>query len=87
MLVASVRPAERFSDLSPAEVSDLFLSAQRVSGGVAKHFGGAAAVTVAMQDGADAGQTVKVRQSNRERRGSQRTQCATRARDVACKLA
>lgn len=59
MLVASLRPAERLADLSPAEVSDLFTLVQRVSNIVQSAFH-ATSLTVAIQDGSDAGQTVKV---------------------------
>ena len=60
MLVASLRPAEHITDLTQAEVSDLFSMVQRVSAVTQRQFS-ASAVTVAVQDGADAGQTVKVR--------------------------
>ena len=59
MLVASLRPAEHLTDLTQAEVSDLFSMVQRVSAVTQRQFS-ASAVTVAVQDGADAGQTVKV---------------------------
>ncbi|XP_076448546.1 nitrilase and fragile histidine triad fusion protein NitFhit-like [Babylonia areolata] len=58
MLVASTRPAKRLSDLTQAEVSDLFTLVQRVSD-VAQSKFHASSVTVAVQDGPDAGQTVK----------------------------
>ena len=59
MLVAPLRPAEHITDLTQAEVSDLFSMVQRVSAVTQRQFS-ASAVTVAVQDGADAGQTVKV---------------------------
>lgn len=58
MLVAPHRSAARMSDLTPAEVSDLFVLVQRVSNVVQKQFS-SSSVTVAVQDGPDAGQTVK----------------------------
>lgn len=59
MLVAPLRRAERFADLNAAEVADMFLCAQKVAKVVEKHFS-ASATTIAIQDGADAGQTIKV---------------------------
>lgn len=58
MLVASLRPAERFSDLTQAEVSDLFTLVQKVSNITQEQFG-ATSLTVTIQDGSQAGQTVK----------------------------
>ncbi|XP_041350404.1 nitrilase and fragile histidine triad fusion protein NitFhit-like isoform X2 [Gigantopelta aegis] len=58
VLVASVRHAERFSDLTTAEVSDLFCVVQKVSAAVERQ-NGATSVTIAVQDGAEAGQTVQ----------------------------
>ncbi|KAK1799915.1 hypothetical protein P4O66_006433 [Electrophorus voltai] len=52
------RPVERFRDLRPDEVTDLFTTTQRVAGVVEKHFG-ASSLTIAIQDGPEAGQTVK----------------------------
>jgi len=57
VLVSPVRCAKHLANLTPAEVSDLFLAVQRVSSVVQKHFG-ASSVTIAVQDGPDAGQTV-----------------------------
>ncbi|CAC5404188.1 NIT1 [Mytilus coruscus] len=54
---ASLRPAERLCDLSPTEISDLFNTVQTVSNVIKKHFNGTS-LTVAVQDGKDAGQTV-----------------------------
>ena len=59
VLISTIRQVERFADLTAAEVSDLFLTAQQVSKAIEKHYGGNA-LTIAMQDGEDAGQTVKV---------------------------
>ncbi|CAG5123937.1 unnamed protein product [Candidula unifasciata] len=58
VLVVPLRATAQFSDLSPAEVTDLFLTAQRVGDAVKKHFG-ATSSTLAIQDGPEAGQTVK----------------------------
>uniref|UniRef100_UPI00358F2A60 bis(5'-adenosyl)-triphosphatase isoform X1 n=1 Tax=Myxine glutinosa TaxID=7769 RepID=UPI00358F2A60 len=58
VLVCSLRPAKRFRDLRPEEVGDLFCLAQRVAVVVETH-NGASALTLALQDGADAGQTVE----------------------------
>jgi len=49
--------AHRLSDLQPAEVADLMLLAQCVAASLERHYG-AAAVTLAIQDGEAAGQTV-----------------------------
>lgn len=51
------RIVPRFNDLSTAEVQDLFLTVQRVSCMVERVFG-ASAINIAIQDGADAGQSV-----------------------------
>ena len=59
VLVAPLRPAERLCDLSPTEISDVFNTVQTVSNVIKKHFNGTS-LTVAVQDGKDAGQTVKV---------------------------
>ncbi|XP_048741838.2 nitrilase and fragile histidine triad fusion protein NitFhit-like [Ostrea edulis] len=58
VLVSSLRPAKRFSDLTPAELADLSLCVQKVCGAVEKHFCGTS-VTIAIQDGPDSGQTVE----------------------------
>ncbi|XP_078466873.1 bis(5'-adenosyl)-triphosphatase isoform X1 [Lampetra planeri] len=58
VLVCPLRPAERLCDLRPDEVSDLFVTAQRVAGAIGKHYG-APSLTLAVQDGPEAGQTVK----------------------------
>ena len=60
VLVSTIRPVQRFTDLTAAEISDLFLTVQQVSRAIEKHFGGKS-LTIAIQDGEDAGQTVKVR--------------------------
>ncbi|KAJ1899032.1 hypothetical protein LPJ66_002372 [Kickxella alabastrina] len=57
VLLATRLPHPRFSDLSPDEVADLFLQAQRVSRAITRHFG-AQSLTLCIQDGKEAGQTV-----------------------------
>ncbi|XP_069825041.1 bis(5'-adenosyl)-triphosphatase [Dendropsophus ebraccatus] len=57
VLVCPLRPVKRFKDLMPEEVSDLFSTVQRVSSVVEKHFGGTS-LTISIQDGPEAGQTV-----------------------------
>ncbi|XP_068763006.1 bis(5'-adenosyl)-triphosphatase isoform X1 [Struthio camelus] len=59
VLVCPVRPVERFRDLRPEEVADLFHTAQRVGNVVEKHFCGTS-LTISVQDGPEAGQTVKL---------------------------
>ncbi|OXB78715.1 UNVERIFIED_CONTAM: hypothetical protein H355_002680 [Colinus virginianus] len=58
VLVCPLRPVERFRDLCPEEVADLFRTAQRVGSAVEKHFC-ATSLTITIQDGPEAGQTVK----------------------------
>ncbi|XP_010085629.1 PREDICTED: bis(5'-adenosyl)-triphosphatase [Pterocles gutturalis] len=58
VLVCPLRPVERFRDLCPEEVADLFRTVQRVGNMVEKHFCGTS-LTVSIQDGPEAGQTVK----------------------------
>eukprot|EP00112_Aurelia_sp_Birch-Aquarium-sp1_P017687 Seg4127.5 transcript_id=Seg4127.5/GoldUCD/mRNA.D3Y31 product="Bis 5'-adenosyl-triphosphatase" protein_id=Seg4127.5/GoldUCD/D3Y31 len=57
VLVSSIREAARFSDLSQEEVADLFISTQMVSNVVKKEFS-ASSLSIAIQDGPEAGQTV-----------------------------
>lgn len=57
VLVSSKRVVPRFTDLTPEEVSDLWVLAQRVGVAVESHFG-ATSLTLAIQDGPAAGQTV-----------------------------
>jgi bis(5'-adenosyl)-triphosphatase len=59
-LVASLRKVHRFNDLEPAEVADMFQTVKVVSRVVEKHFKGTS-LTLSIQDGTEAGQTVKVR--------------------------
>ncbi|XP_010017800.1 PREDICTED: bis(5'-adenosyl)-triphosphatase, partial [Nestor notabilis] len=58
VLVCPLRPVERFRDLCPEEVADLFCTAQRVGNVVEKHFC-STSLTISVQDGPEAGQTVK----------------------------
>ncbi|CAL8403579.1 unnamed protein product, partial [Arctogadus glacialis] len=58
VLVCPLRPVERFRDLLPEEVADLFSTTQRVASLVERHFN-ASSLTIAIQDGPEAGQTVK----------------------------
>lgn len=58
VLVASLRPVERFCDLTPSEIADIFTVVQTVSAAVQKHFL-STSQTVAIQDGKEAGQTIK----------------------------
>ncbi|XP_029630861.1 bis(5'-adenosyl)-triphosphatase [Salmo trutta] len=58
VLVCPLRPVERFRDLHPDEVADLFTTTQRVADLVEKRFQ-ASSLTIAIQDGPEAGQTVK----------------------------
>ncbi|KAE9978069.1 hypothetical protein EG328_001689 [Venturia inaequalis] len=56
-LVCPLRKCQRLSDLTPPEVTDLFLTVQRVQKTL-KRLYQATAFNVAVQDGKDAGQTV-----------------------------
>ncbi|XP_040850679.1 bis(5'-adenosyl)-triphosphatase [Ochotona curzoniae] len=58
VLVCPLRPVERFRDLRPDEVADLFQASQKVGTVVEKHFQGTS-LTVCIQDGPEAGQTVR----------------------------
>uniref|UniRef100_H3CD34 Bis(5'-adenosyl)-triphosphatase n=1 Tax=Tetraodon nigroviridis TaxID=99883 RepID=H3CD34_TETNG len=58
VLVCPLRLVERFGDLQPDELADLFSTTQRVASLVERHFG-ATSLTIAIQDGPEAGQTVK----------------------------
>ncbi|NP_001341518.1 bis(5'-adenosyl)-triphosphatase isoform 3 [Homo sapiens] len=65
VLVCPLRPVERFHDLRPDEVADLFQTTQRVGTVVEKHFHGTS-LTFSMQDGPEAGQTVKLQKHDKE---------------------
>lgn len=58
VLVCPIRCVERFGQLTPTELSDLFSTVQRATHAVERHYG-ATSLTVSIQDGPDAGQTVK----------------------------
>ncbi|RXN06921.1 bis(5 -adenosyl)-triphosphatase [Labeo rohita] len=58
VLVCPLRVVERFRDLRPDEVADLFTTTQRIANVIEKHFR-ASSLTIAIQDGPEAGQTVK----------------------------
>ncbi|XP_061474739.1 bis(5'-adenosyl)-triphosphatase isoform X3 [Rhineura floridana] len=58
VLICPLRPVERFRDLHPEEVADLFHTTQLVGNVVEQHFGGTS-LTISVQDGPEAGQTVK----------------------------
>ncbi|KAL6751394.1 bis-triphosphatase-like protein [Haematococcus lacustris] len=57
VLVSPARVVPRFNDLTAAEVTDMWLLAQRVGAAVERHFK-ASSLTLAIQDGPLAGQTV-----------------------------
>lgn len=59
MLVAPLRVAERFDDLTQAEISDMWSTVQKISKAIEKHYN-CTSRTIAIQDGQDAGQTVMV---------------------------
>lgn len=54
-----IRRALRLKDLLPEEISDLFLTAQKVQRGM-ELFHQVSSSTVTVQDGPDAGQSIKV---------------------------
>ncbi|EDO32029.1 predicted protein [Nematostella vectensis] len=58
VLVSPVRVVKRFVDLTQDEVSDLFISSQRIAGVVEREFG-ATSLTISIQDGPEAGQSVQ----------------------------
>jgi len=57
VLVSPIRRVPRLADLNADEVSDLFLTVQRVGRMIERVFKGTA-LNIAIQDGADAGQSV-----------------------------
>lgn len=58
VLVSPVRVVKRFCDLTEEEVADLFLSTQKVARVLEKAYS-ANSLSIAIQDGPDAGQTVE----------------------------
>eukprot|EP00004_Rigifila_ramosa_P020207 TRINITY_DN5231_c0_g1_i2.p1 TRINITY_DN5231_c0_g1~~TRINITY_DN5231_c0_g1_i2.p1 ORF type:complete len:124 (+),score=20.94 TRINITY_DN5231_c0_g1_i2:74-445(+) len=57
VLVSPLRLVERFAELTPNEVSDLWLSAQQIGQVVQREFNGTS-LSFTVQDGPEAGQTV-----------------------------
>ncbi|CAE1263837.1 NIT1 [Acanthosepion pharaonis] len=57
VLVSPFSPVAHFKDLNQEQISDLWLTAQKVSTVVKNHFSGTA-LTFGIQDGKDAGQTI-----------------------------
>ncbi|RHZ74366.1 hypothetical protein Glove_225g64 [Diversispora epigaea] len=57
VLVASFRVVQRFSDLTSEEVSDMYISAQKIGKIVEREYNGTS-LSLVMQDGPEAGQTV-----------------------------
>ncbi|KAJ8046262.1 Bis(5'-adenosyl)-triphosphatase [Holothuria leucospilota] len=57
ILISPLRFVERFEGLEPNEVADLFQTAQSISTQLGRHFK-ATSLSIAVQDGPDAGQTV-----------------------------
>ena len=53
------RVVERFTELTTSEVNDLFLATQTISKVVEREYGGTS-LTIAIQDGPEAGQSVPV---------------------------
>ncbi|KAK2166489.1 hypothetical protein NP493_1318g00016 [Ridgeia piscesae] len=58
VLVAPMREVERFESLAPAEIADLFQSVQTIAKVVEKHYE-RTSLTIGVQDGPEAGQSVK----------------------------
>nr|CAH0113267.1 unnamed protein product [Daphnia galeata] len=58
VLVMPLKPTRRIPDMQPDELSDLFLTAQRVQRGM-ELFHGVSSSNVAVQDGPDAGQSIQ----------------------------
>ena len=50
---------ERYADMKPEEIADLFQAAQTISGVMEKHYG-CTSVSVGIQDGPEAGQSIRV---------------------------
>ncbi|XP_031553245.1 bis(5'-adenosyl)-triphosphatase-like [Actinia tenebrosa] len=58
VLVSPFRVVKRFADLTEEEVSDLFISTQKISSVIQEEFN-ASSLTISIQDGPDAGQTIE----------------------------
>ncbi|XP_078270025.1 bis(5'-adenosyl)-triphosphatase isoform X2 [Rhinoraja longicauda] len=65
VLVCPVRVVERYRDLQPEEITDLFQTSQKVAKVVEQHFKGTS-LTISIQDGPEAGQTVKLQKHDQE---------------------
>ncbi|XP_077984485.1 bis(5'-adenosyl)-triphosphatase-like isoform X2 [Glandiceps talaboti] len=59
VLVSPVRVVPRFKDLTAEEITDLFQSTQVIANVIEKHFH-STSLTIAIQDGPEAGQTVEL---------------------------
>lgn len=59
ILIAPLRVVRRLIELSSEEVSDLFQTVQKVGQVVERHYNGTS-LTIAIQDGPEAGQTIPV---------------------------
>ncbi|THD19658.1 Nitrilase and fragile histidine triad fusion protein NitFhit [Fasciola hepatica] len=57
VLVSPVAPCVRFADLKPGQLTDLYLTVRQVSQPIANYFN-ATSLTISIQDGKDAGQSV-----------------------------
>ncbi|XP_052466577.1 bis(5'-adenosyl)-triphosphatase-like [Carassius gibelio] len=58
VLICPKRVTEKFRDLHPDEVTDLFMTTQNIANLIEKHYQ-ASSLTIAIQDGPEAGQMVK----------------------------
>lgn len=58
VLVSPIRVVKRFCDLTEEEVADLFTSTQKIARIIEKEYG-ATSLSIAIQDGPEAGQTVE----------------------------
>lgn len=58
VLVSPIRVVKRFADLTSEEVGDLFCSTQKIAAVVQNEFQGTS-LTIAIQDGPEAGQTIE----------------------------
>ncbi|XP_071817912.1 bis(5'-adenosyl)-triphosphatase-like isoform X2 [Apostichopus japonicus] len=63
ILISPLRLVERFAGLTQNEIADLFQTAQSVSKNLEGHFK-ATSLSIAIQDGPDAGQTVQLEAHN-----------------------
>ena len=63
MLVCPLRQVQRLENLTEAETADLFSSVRKISKVIEERYGGTS-LTVSVQDGPQAGQTVQVNIKN-----------------------